>query len=389
MAGDAVVAQIGGEDVRRGGPERVVLVEAVLAVGLRQVFLQLLLGVAPREVAVRLRETGVTQRAHHRRAGERLGQEQRLGVLARHGGDHILPEAHRLGMRIVHAENRHAGLDPQIHDAFDFLLDALHVGVEVDRIDVLVFLRRILGERDRAVRLRAEPVRMLLHPRMVGGALQCEVERDLQAELVRALAEHLEIVHRAEQRVDGVVPAEFGSDAEWRAGVVRSRDQRVVAALAVGHADGEDRRQIDDVESFGGRALQAGKRCLEIAGDDLALVVVVGALRTREELVPCGEARLRTLHAETLRVRFAQSVAQRMLLVQMLDLVGGGRRKAVFRSQRFVGHRLRGLAQDLLVVGGQLGIVRAGPACEQLGAGFQRVLHVVVHLDLDGGVMQP
>ena len=56
------------------------------------------------------------------RTGERLGQEQRLRMLLRHGGDHVLPETHRLGMRIVHTEDRHAGLNPQVHDAFDEVL---------------------------------------------------------------------------------------------------------------------------------------------------------------------------------------------------------------------------------------------------------------------------
>ena len=168
MAGDAVVAHVGGEDVRRGGPERVVLVVAVVAVRGLQVLAQLLLGVAPREVAVRLRESNVAQRAHHARAGERLGQEQDLRVLLGDRRDDVLPEAHRLGVGVVDAEDRHAGVDPQFENTLDFLLDAGHVGIEVDRIDVLILLRRVLREGDGAVRLVAEPIRVLLDPRVVG-----------------------------------------------------------------------------------------------------------------------------------------------------------------------------------------------------------------------------
>ena len=75
MTGDAVVSQVGGENIRSGRPERVVLVEAAIAVGLFEVLFELFLGVAPREVAVRLREAHIAQRAHHARAGERLSEE--------------------------------------------------------------------------------------------------------------------------------------------------------------------------------------------------------------------------------------------------------------------------------------------------------------------------
>ena len=389
VTGDTVVAQVGGHDVRRGRPEGVVLVETTVAVGLLQILLKLLLGVAPREVAVRLREAGIAQRAHHARTGERLGQEQRLRMLLRHGGDHVLPETHRLGMRVVHAEDRHAGLDPQVHDAFGFRFDAFHVGVEIDRIDVLVLLRRILGECDRSVRLGAEPVRMLFDPRVVRRALQREVERHFDTQLVRVRAERLEIVHGAEQRVDGVVAAQLGADAERGARIVRSGNQRVVAALAAGHANREDRRQVHDVEAFGLRAVEAGQRRLQRALHDLAVGVEIRAFGTREELVPCGEARLRTLHAEALRIRRAQAVAQRIGFMQACDCVGGRCGKTRGRVERLVGNGLRGFAQRLLVIGGQLGIACASPTFQQLRAGFQRVLHIVADLDLDLRVVQP
>ena len=258
---------------------------------------------------MRLGEAHIAQRAHHAGAGERLGQEQRLGVLLGDRRDHVLPEAHRLGVRIVDAENGHACGDPQVHDALDFLFDAGHVGVEVDGVDVLILLRRVLGEGDGAVRLGAEPIRMLPDPRVIGGALQGEVERDLKTELVCAGAERLEIVHGAQQRVDGVMAAKLGADAERGARIVRACDQRIVASLAIGHTDGENRWQIHDVEPFGGRTFQAGQRGLEIALHDFAVFAVVGAFRTWEELVPCGEAGLRTFHAEPLRIRFGQAVS--------------------------------------------------------------------------------
>ena len=152
-----------------------------------------------------LGEAHVAQGAHHARAGECLGQEQDLRVLLGHGGNHVLPETHRLGVRVIDAEDGDARLDPQIHDAFDFFFDAGHVGIEVDWVNILILLRRVLGEGDGAVRLVAEPVRVGLDPRVIGRALQGEIKRDFQTQFMCTLAQGLEIVHGAEQRIHGVV----------------------------------------------------------------------------------------------------------------------------------------------------------------------------------------
>ena len=179
-------------------------------------------------------------------------------------------------------------------NTLDFLLDAGHVGVEVDRVDVLILLRRVLREGDGAVRLVAEPVRVLLDPRVVGRALQREVERDFQTQLVgrwRQSALKSSMVPSSGSTVSCPPSSEPMPNGE--PGSSGPAIQRVVASLAVRHADREDRRQVHDVEAFGLGAFQAGHRRLERALDDLAgLRVDVGALGTREELVPCGEAGL-------------------------------------------------------------------------------------------------
>ena len=89
-----------------------------------------------------------------------------------------------------------------------------------------------------------------------GRALQCEVERDLHAELVGALRRTREVLDRAEFRVDRVVAAFVGADRPRRADVGLARRQRVVAALAVDPADRVDRRQVDDVEAHVGDPLE-------------------------------------------------------------------------------------------------------------------------------------
>ena len=60
------------------------------------------------------------------------------------------------------------------------------------------------------------------------------------------------------------------------------------------------------------------------------------------------------LHAEALRIRRAQAVAQRIGFMQACDCVGGRCGKTRGRVERLVGNGLRGFAQRLLVIGGQL-----------------------------------
>ena len=105
------------QDVRRIGEQ--VRAEVLVHVRLRQlgeVLVQLRLRVAPREVGVRLREAELGEVAHHLRPGERLGQEDDVGIARLHVGDHPLPEAERLGVRVVDAEDAHALLDPEVDD---------------------------------------------------------------------------------------------------------------------------------------------------------------------------------------------------------------------------------------------------------------------------------
>src|SRR5436309_3356199 len=77
-----------------------------------------------------------------------------------------------------------------------------------------------------------EPRGMLAHPRMVGRALEGDVQRDLDTVFVRRGEEVVEVGDGAELRVDGGVSALGGADAPRTAGVVRAGGQRVVRPLA-------------------------------------------------------------------------------------------------------------------------------------------------------------
>ena len=130
-----------------------------LAGELLDVLLELPLLVAPGVVRVGLLEADLAERVHHRRPGERLGQPDHLGVVDGHVGDQPLPELHRLGVRVVDAEDLDPVVDPHLHDPAHLGVGALGVVVEVERVDVLVLLGRVLGVGDRAVGAGREPAR--------------------------------------------------------------------------------------------------------------------------------------------------------------------------------------------------------------------------------------
>ena len=85
-----------------------------------------------------------------------------VGVRAPDLAERPLPEAERLGVRIVDAEDRHAVRDPELDHRLQLVPERRPVvRLEVERVDVLVLLRRVLGVLDRAVGAVAEPRRVL------------------------------------------------------------------------------------------------------------------------------------------------------------------------------------------------------------------------------------
>ena len=110
-------------------------------------------------------------------------------------------------------------------------VEPVGVVVEVDRVDVLVLLRRVLGVGDRAVGLGGEPLRVRADPRVVGRACRAKSSATSRSSSRGRAHERVEVGDRAELRVDRVVPAVARADRPRRADVVRAGDQRVVGPL--------------------------------------------------------------------------------------------------------------------------------------------------------------
>ena len=162
--------QVFVQDVRRVREEVRPHVFADLGPGeLREVIAQFQGAVPPREIGVGLGESRLREIPHHLGPRERFREEDCFRVLAFHFGDAPFPERKRLGMRVIDAEDRHPVARPEEEDALQLLPQTSGIlAVEVEWIDVLVFLRWVFGVLDRPVRPVAEPFRMFTHPGVIG-----------------------------------------------------------------------------------------------------------------------------------------------------------------------------------------------------------------------------
>src|SRR5881628_1510733 len=131
-----------------------------------------------------------------------------------HLGDTPFPETERLGMGVVDAEDLHAVRDPEEEDVAKRRPQPPPVGaLEVERVDVLILLRRILGVLDRSVRPVLEPVGVLAYPGMIRRGLKRDVEGDLEAETIRDANESIEVLDCAQPRLDGRMAAGLRADS--------------------------------------------------------------------------------------------------------------------------------------------------------------------------------
>ena len=307
----ALVRQIFRENVGRRREEDAAHVFLRVCLGeFLEVLLEFPFLFAPGEVGVAHVEAFLREAVHHLGTGERLGEEHKFRTDFLDFADEPFPERERFRVRVVDAENFDSLVCPEEDDVADFLPESLEILVVViERVDVLVLLRRIFGKLDRSVRLVVEPFRVLLCVRMVRAAVERNVEREPQSLSTSSLGEMFEILQRAEFGIDGEVSAELVSDCiraarfERISVLVRLRVERVVCAFAVGDANRMNRNQVDCVKSHVGDIVEAGFAVLERCAFFRIL-----ALAFRPHLVPGSRAGIDRIDAEFHERAFGRGV---------------------------------------------------------------------------------
>src|SRR6516165_7167971 len=189
-------------------------------------------------------------------------------------------------MGVVDPKGAHALANPKHHSVAQFSPQSLAVGiVEIDIDDVLVLLRWVFGVFDRTVGPESEPFGMPAHPGMVGGALDREVERHLNAERRGGADEPAKICERAELRIDCTVATFRRTDCVRAAWITGLGNAAVVLAFAIDAPYRMDGHEVDHVETKSrdlGKARDAIVKARTLAGDL--------SLAARKHLVPCSKA---------------------------------------------------------------------------------------------------
>src|SRR5690606_23228028 len=97
---------------------------------------------------------------HDTRSRERFREKDEVREIGLQARDRPFPERERLRVRIVDAKRANALLDPEAEDALQLLPERLPlIRLEIEGIDVLVLLRRVLRVLHGPVGSRAEPFR--------------------------------------------------------------------------------------------------------------------------------------------------------------------------------------------------------------------------------------
>ena len=131
---------------------------------------------------------------------------------------------------------------------------------------------------NRAVRANLEPVLVIANVRVIGRALEGDVESDLKVELAGFRDEVPKVLDAAERGMDGFVTAFLRANGPWAARVIRAGGEAIVRAFAERFSDRMNGRKIQNVEGH-----------LGDLGQD-ALAIAECADGPREHFIPRAEA---------------------------------------------------------------------------------------------------
>ena len=224
-----------------------------------------------------------------------------------HLRDQPLPEIRRLRVRVIHPERGHSYLHPEHHHLVDLRIDIRGIIIKIQRINILVLLRRILRIRDRAVRLRREEIPMLYRPRVIRCRLQRQINRNLQPQLLRILQQGLKIINRPQLWVHGIMPTLGRTHSPRGSHIIRLRHERVILPLPVHLTDRVNRREIHRIKPHLRHPFQCPRRGLKRAMDRIP-VRIHPTRRPGEQLIPGIHQRIPALHQHRIRLPRGQQL---------------------------------------------------------------------------------
>jgi len=190
-------------------------------------------------------------------------------------------------MGVVDPEDPDTLIHPEQHHASQLGPERLPVlTLEIERQDVLVLLRGVLGILHRPIRALAKPLGPLRHVGVVRRALERQVEGHLDALRLGLAEETTEVLEAPELRVNRLVAPSVRADGPRAAMISRGSDRIVVLALPVCEPDRVDGRQVDHVEAHLGDVPEAPLAVLE-----RSVPTRLRRARSREHLVPGARSR--------------------------------------------------------------------------------------------------
>src|SRR5438552_10424496 len=148
--------------------------------------------------------------------------------------NHPLPEVEWLGMGIVDPEDEYPMMNPELDDALEFLPEAAPGRrLEIEWIDVLVLLGRVLGILDCAVRSSAKPFRMFFHVGMVRRTLVRQIQSNVDSMRLCYGDEMAEIFECPKAGMNRLVAAFRAAHSPWASRLSRRGLNGIVLSLAM------------------------------------------------------------------------------------------------------------------------------------------------------------
>ena len=156
----------------------------------------------------------------------------------------ILPKMNGLCVWIINTKCFDILRDPILYNAKDLLKKPLVVIIKINRVDILILFRRIFCVCDSSIRALCKKFFMCFHPRMIGGALQGKIERNLYIQFLCCGNKFLKILKSSQFWVYCIVATIGTADTPWNPAISRLCGRGIIFSFSKRDADGMNWRKI-------------------------------------------------------------------------------------------------------------------------------------------------